>query len=99
MENKQLNASSLITVNGTTSTTFSNYWNYAERVEVNEVGETIEMIYKQTSNVYRTGGSPPYNDTRIFKIVYSCVDGEWNKSEPIFGKIVPQKEECYVFED
>jgi hypothetical protein len=81
-----------------TTTASSNFWGYPEQLEVNEVGETIEMIYKQTSNAYRTGGLPPYNDTRIFKIVYSCVDGKWNKSEPIYGKIVPAQEEYYDFD-
>jgi hypothetical protein len=80
------------------STSSAMNWGYPEQLEVNEVGETIEMIYKQTSNVYRTGGLPPYNDTRIFKIVYSCVDGKWNKSEPIYGKIVPAQEEYYDFD-
>ena len=72
---------------------------FTEQLEVKEVGETIEMIYKETSNVYRTGGLPPYNDTRVFKIVYSCVDGKWNKSEPIYGNIVPAQEEYYDFDN
>jgi hypothetical protein len=82
-----------------TGTSTLNTWYYPERIEVREVGESIEMIYKQTSSFSRTGGLPPYHDTRLYKIVYSCVDGEWNKSEPIYGKIIPAQDESYQFED
>jgi hypothetical protein len=72
-------------------------WNPMIFKEANEVGETIEMIYTQTSQYYRTGGMPPYNDERVIKIVYSCIDGKWNKSEPIIGKIIPAQNEYYEF--
>jgi len=81
-----------------TNSTYISIWNHPELISATEKGETIEMIYKQTSNIYRTGGLPPYNDTRIFKIVYSCVDGKWNKSEPIYGKAIPSQEESYEFD-
>lgn len=81
-----------------TSATISQ-WNPPQFVSANEVGETIEMIYKQTSMFSRTGGLPPYHDERAVKIIYSCVDGKWNKSEPIYGKIIPAQEECFEFED
>ena len=87
---------------GSTSTgTIANVglWNPMVLKEVNEVGETIEMIYTQTSQFSRTGGLPPYHDERAVKIVYSCVDGKWNKSEPIYGKIVPAQDEYFEFED
>jgi hypothetical protein len=90
----------------TTGTSTLNNCNHPQRIEVREVGETIEMIYKQTSLFSRTGalfsrtgGLPPYHDERLYKIVYSCVDGKWNKSEPIFGKIIPAQGESYQFED
>jgi hypothetical protein len=83
----------------TTGTSTFNPWNHPERIEVREVGESIEMIYKQTSSFSRTGGLPPYPDERLYKIVYSCVDGKWNKSEPIYGKIIPAQGEYYEFED
>jgi hypothetical protein len=91
--------SSFGTLTTITGTTGINNWNYPERIEVREVGESIEMVYKQTSSFSRTGGLPPYHDTRLFKIVYSCVDGKWNKSEPIYGKIIPTQDEYYEFED
>jgi len=83
----------------TTGTSTFNTWNHPERIEVREVGETIEMIYKQTSSIYFTGIIPSCPNERLFKIVYSCVDGKWNKSEPIFGKIIPAQGEYYEFED
>jgi hypothetical protein len=87
---------------GSTSTgtsTFSGMWNPMILKETNEVGETIEMIYTQTSQFSRTGGLPPYHDERAVKIIYSCIDGKWNKSEPIYGKIIPAQDEYFEFED
>ena len=84
-------------VSGTTA--HAGLWNPMVFKEVNEVGETIEMIYTQTSSFSRTGGLPPYHDERAVKIVFSCVDGKWHKSEPIFGKIIPSQSEYFEFED
>ena len=33
----------------------------------------------------------------VFKIVFSCIDGKWNKSDRIYGKIIPPSEESYEF--
>ena len=63
-------------------------WGPLQFKEVHEVGESIEMIYIQKSTFSRSGGLPPYHDERAVKIIYSCIDGKWNKSDPIFGKIV-----------
>jgi len=97
MENKTLNSNN---IGSTTDTSiFGNPWGNPERIQVNEVGESIEMVYKQTSMItYAVYPSRPPEE-RIFKIVYSCVDGKWNKSEPIFGKIIPSQNEYYEFED
>lgn len=82
-----------------TCTSNIDIWSMPERVEVNEVGESIEMIYKQTSVITYTTFYPPLPpSTRVFKIVYNCIDGKWNKSEPIFGKIVPEQSEYYIFD-
>lgn len=83
----------------TGTTSILNTWSNPVRVEVNEVGESIEMIYKQTSMITYTFYPSPPPEVRVFKIIYSCVDGKWNKSEPIFGKIVPLQDEYYEFED
>jgi aromatic ring-opening dioxygenase LigB subunit len=91
------NGINLLSCSGTTS--ILNTWSNPERVEVNEVGETIEMIYKQTSMLTYTVYPSPPPEVRVFKIVYSCVDGKWNKSEPIFGKIIPLQDEYFEFED
>jgi hypothetical protein len=36
-------------------------------------------------------------EQRVFKIVFSCIDGKWNKSERIYGKVVAAKLESYSF--
>jgi hypothetical protein len=73
---------------------------FTEQLEVKEVGESIEIIYKETlnSNYTYTINFTPQPETRVFKIVYSCVDGKWNKSERIYGEIVPAQEEYYNFD-
>jgi hypothetical protein len=38
---------------------------------------------------------PP--EQRVFKTVFSCVDGRWNKSERIYGEVVAAKLESYSF--
>jgi len=84
-------------LNSTTSTSYDN-WGTPVRVEVNEVGETIEMIYKQTSNIVYSTWPVSRPEDRVFKIVYSCKDGKWHKSNPIYGKIIPAQAEYYEFE-
>lgn len=79
------------------STSYFNTWNYPQRIDVREVGETIEMIYKEKSMLTYTIYPSPPPEERVFKIVYSCVDGKWNKSERIYGKIIPHQEEYYNF--
>jgi hypothetical protein len=76
----------------------SEMWYPMTFVTAQEVGETIEMLYTQTSKLSRTGGLPPYQDERAIKIVYSCVDGKWNKSDPIYGNIIPAQGEYFKFE-
>jgi hypothetical protein len=73
-----------------------NIWSTNERVEVNVVGETIEMIYKQTLHFNNWPAS--LTEKKVYKIVYSCIDGKWNKSEPIYGKIIPAQEEYFEFD-
>ena len=60
------------------TTTVGYIWSGPTRLQVNELNDSIEMIYEETSP-----------EKRYFKIIFSCVDGKWNKSEPIYGKIVP----------
>lgn len=83
-----------------TSTTFSNTntWTSPERLSVEEVGDTIEMVFKETSTLTYLVYPSRASEQRVFKIVYSCVDGKWNKSERIYGEIVPAQEEYYEFQ-
>jgi hypothetical protein len=79
-----------------TASTFS-FWNEPFRVEVNEYSDRIEIIYIQRSNTQLAIYPPRPTEERVFKIVFSCVDGVWNKSEPIYGKIISAKCESYEF--
>ena len=68
-----------------------------ELLSTTEVGETIEMLYKETINtIYLTFPSIPV-PPKVYKIIYSCKDGKWNKSEKIYGEIVPRQGETYKF--
>lgn len=84
----------------TGSVTTMNTWLTPQRVDVIEYADCIEFIYKETSMLILTSiYPPPPPEERVFKIVYSCVDGKWNKSERIYGKIKPSQKEYYEFED
>lgn len=69
-------------------------WGVPKRIDVIENEESIEFIYKE--KLQHLSGVPSY---RVFKIVFSCVDGKWNKSDRIYGKIIPASEETYEFEE
>ena len=85
-------------MNTGTSTTNFNQWNEPTFIKAIEVGETIEFIYKQTLMIsYTVYPSRPIGE-RVFKIVFSCKDGKWNKSEPIYGTIIPAIDEDYDFD-
>lgn len=85
---------------GSTSSTsnypFGPHWTTPERIKVNEHIDSIEMIYKQSS--YYNSSPCPISIERVYKIIFSCTDGKWNKSEPIYGEIIPAQEEYYEFE-
>jgi len=70
----------------TSSTTSINQWSEPFHLETNELEDSIEMIYEEVSNMVLSiyPSRPP--EKRHFKIVFSCVDGKWNKSERIYGK-------------
>jgi hypothetical protein len=67
------------------------------RVSVEEVGDTIEMIYKEFSNVHYYTNPPTLPSVKVYKIVYSCKDGKWHKSDRIYGEIIPAQNETYKF--
>ena len=84
-------------MNTGTSTSVFNQWNEPTFIKAIEVGETIEFIYKQTSMISYTI-LPREPEQRVFKIVFSCKNGKWNKSEPIYGNIIPATDEYYDFD-
>lgn len=86
-----------LNLNSVGSTTNINLWSTPERVDVIENSDSIEFIYKETSMISYTSFPPSPPQVRVFKIVFSCVDGKWNKSERIYGEIVPAENERYVF--
>lgn len=86
-----------LNLNSVGSTTNTNIWSNLERVDVIENSDSIEFIYKETSMVSYTSFLAPPPQVRVFKIVFSCIDGKWNKSERIYGEIVPAENERYVF--
>ena len=85
-------------MNTGTSTSVLNQWNEPTFIKAIEVGETIEFIYRQTSMISYTVYPQRPPDERVFKIVYSCKGGKWNKSEPIYGTIIPATDEDYDFD-
>jgi hypothetical protein len=97
---KSINISNSNIITGTTTGTFNTLNPVRLRIfkEAYEVGETIEMIYIEKTSVYRTTHGELYNDEIPVKFIFSCIDGKWNKSEPIYGKIIPAQEERFEFE-
>ena len=87
MNNEQIN------VGNTASYTTPEYY---DRIDVIEKEDCIEMIYQERNN---TVYPPRYPTPRIFKIVFSCVDGKWHKSDRIYGKVVPAQKERYEFNE
>jgi hypothetical protein len=71
-------------------------WSEPKMVDVIDTGSSIEMTFVQNRNIDLWGGWS--QEKRVFKIVYSCVNGMWNKSKPVYGKIIPAQEEYYDFE-
>lgn len=66
-------------------------------ISTREVGDTIEMVYKETTDIiYLVFPSIPV-PPKVYKIIYSCKDGKWNKSEKIYGEIIPSQGETYKF--
>ena len=73
-------------------------WSEPTLIKSEEVGNTIEFTYKETSLISYTVHPSLLPEQRVFKIVFSCKDGKWHKSEPIYGTIIPATEESYEFE-
>lgn len=81
-----------------TGTLSVNHWNNPILIKTQEKGDTVELFYKQESlftNLNYPVGPPKQ---RVFKIVYSCKEGKWHKSDRVYGKIIPAQKERYEFE-
>jgi hypothetical protein len=81
-----------------TGTAQLNHWSESTRLQVNELPDSIEMIYEETPNIALSVYPPRPPEKRYFKIIFSCVDGKWNKSERIYGKKI-EREEYFEFKD
>ncbi len=92
-ENQFPDFSTPITLSNTSYSTI-NLWGNPERVEINVYDDYIEEIFKE--RYMFSGGMFKFSD-RVFKIIYSCVNGKWNKSERIYGIIMPAQTEYYTF--
>ena len=96
METANTNTTASGTMTGTTAN--FNQWSNASFIRSQVVGESVEFIYSQYQLVtFSTGFYNLPAETRVFKIVFSCVNGKWNVSEPIYGKVIPAQEEDYDF--
>jgi len=87
------------TLGGTTTSTTSTLEQYTapELIDVHEKSESVELIFRQYLQYNLWGGVQPKQETKIFKIIYSVVDGKWHRSDPIPGKVVPAQKESYEF--
>jgi len=86
------------TNNPSTGTTYSiNKYSTPFKIEVREESDCIEFIYKEVSQICYLTYPAIEAGERVFKIVFSCKDGKWNKSDRIYGEIVPSSDEQYVF--
>lgn len=83
-------------VNFNGCTTNINTYSLPKRVDVIEYPDKIEMVYTEQSMISHWPDDG--FQRRVFKIVYSCIDGKWNKSDRIYGEIIPAQEETYTFE-
>jgi hypothetical protein len=87
-------------INLNSNGTHSSYnWTSPKFIEAIDTGNSIEFIYKQYRIITNLGILSNQNQERVFKIVYSCIEGKWNRSERIYGTIIPASEEDYEFED
>lgn len=85
---------SLLNNSSNTSITNVNY-NLPRLIDVIYGADYIELVYFQNPTYWT---SSPNIIKQVYKIKYSCVDGKWNKSQPIYGKYIPASDESYEFE-
>lgn len=98
-ENQNLIGTETVGINTSIGGVISNIntWSRPKILETNVFSDRIEIIYKETSLLTLTSW-PPQTPERIYKIVYSCVEGKWNESAKIYGKIIPAVQERFEFD-
>jgi len=96
--NTDTNITGTTTTNDCSTGTYSiNQYSTPFRIDVREGNDCIEFIYKEVSQISYFTYPQIEAGERVFKIVFSCKDGKWNKSDRIYGEIVPSSNEQYVF--
>jgi hypothetical protein len=77
-----------------TAGSFIDLWSLPEQLEMVEYPDRLEIIYKEKQLSYYSHsitGVQQSGQERVFKIVYSCVNGQFHKSEKIYVTIVPPR--------
>jgi hypothetical protein len=82
---------------GTTTLKIQPQYSTPNLIRFDEFEDRLEFIYTEDPNIVYSVFPPIRAEKRVFKIIYSCVDGKWNKSEKIYGTIIPAIEEDYEF--
>jgi len=93
MTNVTNNTDGLITITNHNNSFFRSGINLVQTIEKED---SIELIYTEDNPLSLW----PESSRKVFKIIYSCVDGKFTKSERIYGKLNPPTytDETYEFE-
>ncbi len=80
----------------TTSSTWTmgDNWSEPKLVQTILKSDSVELIYTQFTIISINWQGP---SERCFKIICSCIDGKWNRSQPIYGQIIPATKKEYEF--
>jgi len=97
METIKTPTESNIPIDGISTTTFTNNNLYStpEIIDTIVNVDSIEILYTEHPQYWLSHSKP---ERRVFKVIYSCVDGKWNVSERIYGTIIEATEETYEFD-
>ena len=87
----------ILNTDNSTTTTFDR-WSEPYLIDTIVLGDSIELIYRQDSNVTYTVNWRPLTDVKIYKIVFSCKKGKWHVSDNIEGRYISAIEETYEFD-
>jgi hypothetical protein len=82
--------------NSSNTSSFSE-WGHTTLIKTIVYDDRIELVYKEISNIALNVYTSIIPE-RVFKKTYSCKDGAWHESEPIYGEIIPPQYEEYNFD-